>query len=107
LSGTPTCFPNAGSACARTLGITAEDIAFLNNEELRLNAMLQQNARAAGDGYVDTYTPSVGHNACTPEASRWIEPLLPAAPAAPLHPNAPGEQGVADAIVQAIIKGTV
>ena len=100
--GYPDLFPAAGSACARTLGITAGDIAFLNTEELRLNAMLQQNARAAGDGYVDTYTPSVGHDACTPEASRWIEPLIPAAPAAPLHPNAVGEQGMADAIVQAI-----
>jgi lysophospholipase L1-like esterase len=103
--GYPDLFPAAGSACAHTLGITAGDIAFLNTEELRLNAMLQQNARAAGDGYVNTYTPSVGHDACSPEASRWIEPLIPAAPAAPLHPNAVGEQGMADAIVQAI-KGT-
>jgi lysophospholipase L1-like esterase len=104
--GYPDLFPAAGSACAHTLGITAGDIAFLNTEEQRLNAMLQQNARAAGDGYVDTYTPSAGHDACTPEASRWIEPLIPAAPAAPLHPNAVGEQGMADAIVQAI-KGTI
>jgi len=64
--------------------------------------MLQQDARAAGDGYVDTYAPSMGHSACSPEASRWIEPLIPASPAAPMHPNAVGEQGMADAIVQAI-----
>ena len=100
--GYPDLFPAAGSACAHTLGITAGDIAFLNTEELRLNAMLQQDARAAGDGYVDTYTRSMGRDACAPEASRWIEPLIPAAPAAPLHPNAVGEQGMADAIVQAI-----
>ena len=100
--GYPDLFPAAGSACAHTLGITAGDIAFLNTEELRLNAMLQKDARAAGDGYVDTYTRSMGRDACTPEASRWIEPLIPAAPAAPLHPNAVGEQGMADAIVQAI-----
>ena len=104
--GYPDLFPAAGSACAYTLGITAGDIAFLNTEELRLNAMLQQKARAAGDGYVDTYTPSEGHDACAAEANRWIEPLLPAAPAAPLHPNAVGEQGMADAVVQAI-KGTL
>jgi lysophospholipase L1-like esterase len=103
--GYPDLFPAAGGACAHTLGITAGDIAFLNTEELRLNAMLRQNARTAGDGYVDTYTPSVGHDACTPEAGRWIEPLIPAAPAAPLHPNAVGEEGMADAVVQAI-KGT-
>jgi hypothetical protein len=103
--GYPDLFPATGSACAHTLGITAGDIAFLNTEELRFNAMLQQSARTAGDSYVNTYTPSVGHDACAPEASRWIEPLIPAAPAAPLHPNAVGEQGMADAIVHAI-KGT-
>jgi lysophospholipase L1-like esterase len=100
--GYPDLFPAAGGACAHTLGITAGDIAFLNTEELRLNAMLQQNARAAGDGYADTYTASMGHNACTPEASRWIEPLIPTAPAAPLHPNAVGEQGMAHTVAQAI-----
>jgi hypothetical protein len=53
-------------------------------------------------GVTDTYTPSSGHNACSAEASRWTEPLLPASPAAPLHPNAAGEQGMADAVTQAI-----
>ena len=64
--------------------------------------MLRQTAAAVGDGYIDTYTPSEGHDACSAPASRWIEPLLPTAPAAPLHPNAVGEQGMADAVVQAI-----
>ena len=104
--GYPGLFPAAGSACARTLGITAGDISFLNTEERGLNAILRQDARDGDDGYIDAYTPSVGHDACSPEASRWIEPLIPAAPAAPLHPNAVGEQGMADAIVQAI-KGTI
>ena len=104
--GYPDLFPAAGGACAHTLGITAGDIAFLNTEERRLNAILRQDALDGDDGYIDAYTPSVGHDACSPEASRWIEPLIPAAPAAPLHPNAVGEQGMADAIVQAI-KGTI
>jgi lysophospholipase L1-like esterase len=99
--GYPDLLPPSGGACADTLGITEGDIAFLNNEELRLNAMLRQVARAAGDGYIDTYTPSEGHDACAAPASRWIEPLIPDAPAAPLHPNAVGEQGMADAIVDA------
>ena len=64
--------------------------------------MLRQDAQAAGAGYVDTYTPSVGHDACSDPASRWLEPLLPASPAAPLHPNAAGEQGMADAVIRAI-----
>jgi lysophospholipase L1-like esterase len=100
--GYPDLLPPSGGACADTLGITEGDVAFLNNEELRLNDMLRQVAQAAGDGYVNTYTPSEGHDACAAPASRWIEPLIPDAPAAPLHPNAVGEQGMADAIVGAV-----
>jgi hypothetical protein len=37
--------------------------------------MLRQRARAAGAVYVDTYTPSLGHDACSGPARRWIEPL--------------------------------
>jgi lysophospholipase L1-like esterase len=100
--GYPDLLPASGDSCADKLGITKGDVAFLNDEELQLNAMLRQVAEAAGDGYVDTYTPSEGHDACAAPASRWIEPLIPDAPAAPLHPNAVGEQGMADAIVAAL-----
>jgi hypothetical protein len=64
--------------------------------------MARFRSPTANDGYVDTYTPSTGHNACLPESSRWIEPADTGCPTAPLHPNATGEQGMADAIVQAI-----
>ena len=100
--GYPDLFPAAGGACSDSLDLTKGDVAFLNSEELRFNGMLRQVAGAAGVGYVDTYTPSVGHDACSAPAARWIEPLIPDAPAAPLHPNAVGEQGMADAIASAI-----
>jgi lysophospholipase L1-like esterase len=94
--------PSGGDSCADTLGITSGDLAFLNEEELRLNAMLQAGAKAAGAVYVNTYTPSQGHDACAEPSARWTEPLEPASPAAPLHPNARGEQGMADAVLGAI-----
>ena len=100
--GYPDLLPSSGTSCAHTLGITADDVAFLNSEELKLNSMLQQRAAGAGATYVDTYTPSEGHDACSDSATRWIEPLVPASPAAPLHPNAIGEQGMADAVLHAI-----
>jgi lysophospholipase L1-like esterase len=100
--GYPDLFPGAGDTCAHTLGITQGDVGFLNTEEMRLNSALRQDAEAAGDGYVDTYTPSADHDACSVPASRWIEPLLPASPAAPLHPNAVGERGMADAVMRAV-----
>lgn len=100
--GYPDLLPTGGGGCGGALGITAGDIVFLNREEVRLNGVLEQVARAAGDGYVDTYTPSEGHDACAAPAGRWLEPLLPSSPAAPLHPNAVGERGMADAVVQAV-----
>ena len=100
--GYPDLLPSGGGGCGGALGITAGDIAFLNREEVRLNRVLEQVARAAGDGYVNTYAPSEGHDACAAPASRWLEPLLPSSPAAPLHPNAAGERGMADAVVAAV-----
>jgi lysophospholipase L1-like esterase len=100
--GYPDLLPADGSACANTLGITTADIAFLHHEEIRLNATLKQNAEAAGAGYVDTYTPSLGHDACSAANIRWIEPLNPSAAAAPMHPNAVGEQSMATAVLSTL-----
>jgi lysophospholipase L1-like esterase len=100
--GYPDLLPAGGGGCGGALGITEGDIAFLDQEEVRLNGVLREVARAAGDRYVDTYTPSEGHDACAAPGSRWLEPLLPSAPAAPLHPNAVGERGMADAVVEAV-----
>jgi lysophospholipase L1-like esterase len=102
LVGYPELIPSEGAGCAHALGITQADAAFLNAEEQHLNEMLQQSARSADATYVDTYAPSVGHDACAASADRWIEPLLISSPAAPLHPNARGEQGMAEAVLHAI-----
>jgi lysophospholipase L1-like esterase len=100
--GYPDLLPARGAACTYVLGITPEDIAYLNSEELILNRMLAARAVASGDGYIDTYTPSAGHDACSDPAARWIEPLLPDAHASPLHPNALGEQRIAAAVERAV-----
>jgi lysophospholipase L1-like esterase len=100
--GYPDLLPARGDACTDILGITPGDVAYLDSEELLLNRMLATRAAAAGDGYVDTYTPSAGHDACADPATRWIEPLLPDASAAPVHPNALGEQGIAGAVERAV-----
>ena len=51
---------------------------------------------------MDTYTPSVGHDACTPEGVRWVEPVIPGTDAFPIHPNASGEAADARAVVPAM-----
>lgn len=50
--------------------------------------MIARQAHRGGAQYVDTYTPTVGHDLCQPVANRWIETFAPETPAAPVHPNA-------------------
>ncbi|GAA2227570.1 MULTISPECIES: SGNH/GDSL hydrolase family protein [Kitasatospora] len=102
--GYPELLPADPASCGATLGrsVAAGDIAFLNEKEQQLNAMLRQRAEAAGAGYVDTYAPSSGHDMCAGEANRWIEPPFPAHGLAPVHPNAVGQQGMAAAVLQAV-----
>ncbi|MFC5906241.1 SGNH/GDSL hydrolase family protein [Streptacidiphilus monticola] len=89
-------------SCTGTLGLTAGDTLYLAAEEEALNARLQQVATAAGARFVDTYTASATHSACTDAQTRWVEPLFPASPAAPAHPNARGEAALAAAVLKAM-----
>ncbi|WP_133260152.1 SGNH/GDSL hydrolase family protein, partial [Streptacidiphilus pinicola] len=97
--GYPAILPADGAACASGLAMTASDVAYLRLKEQQLNTMLRARAGAAGARFVDTWTPSLGHDACQAPENRWIEPLLPATQAASLHPNARGEQGMAEAVL--------
>ncbi len=101
--GYPALMPaDTTAGCSLTLAITQGDLAFINGQERQLNDALRERATAAGDVYVDTYSPSADHDACTAPATRWAEPLLPSSAAAPLHPNATGEQEMAEAVIRAI-----
>jgi hypothetical protein len=75
------------------------DVPYLRATEKSLNAMLADTAAANGAEYVDTYTPSIGRDACRSSSVRWVEGLVPGNPAAPFHPNAAGERGMAAAVV--------
>jgi len=81
---------------------TPEDMTYVDGIEKALNAMLARAARATGALFVDTYTPSVGHDMCRLPGIRWIEPLLPLSPAAQFHPNAAGEAGTAADVERAL-----
>lgn len=103
--GYPAVLPDTGPGCFPVVPYTAGDVAYLRGVEKRLNAMLADRAAAAGATYVDTYTPTIGHDVCQPPGTRWIEGLVPTAPAAPVHPNALGEQAMAAALVAAVGDG--
>jgi len=92
--GYPAILPASG-ACWPSMPFETSDARYLTAKEVQLDQMLQGEASSKGATYVDTYTPSVGHNACTSEATRWVEPLAPSSLAAPVHPNAKGEAAMA------------
>jgi hypothetical protein len=98
LVGYPALLPDTGFGCWPTVPIAFGDVPYLRGVAKSLNTMLANAAAAGGARYVDTYRPSIGHDACRSAGVRWAEGLVPAAPAAPFHPNAAGEQGMATAV---------
>ena len=100
--GYPAILPDRGSGCWPTLPMGWGDVPYLRRVATQLNAMLAEQAAAAGATYVDTYAPSIGRDACALPTRRWVEPLVPTSAAAPFHPNARGMQGQADAVLAAI-----
>jgi len=100
--GYPAILPDTGYGCWPTVPIAFGDVPYLRGVEKSLNTMLANTAAANGAGYVDTYTPSIGHDACRGSSTRWVEGLVPAASAAPFHPNAAGERGMATAVTAGV-----
>jgi lysophospholipase L1-like esterase len=103
--GYPDMFPQSGG-CWPAVPITDGDVAYLRGIEVKINAMLATVAKAAGATFVNTYTPTVGHDFCAPERVRDVEGLLPGSPALPFHPNTRGQQTMATAVL-ATIKNTI
>ncbi|ODU01010.1 MAG: GDSL family lipase [Pseudonocardia sp. SCN 72-86] len=99
LVGYPALLPDTGPGCFPIVPFSAGDVDYLRGVEKQLNTMLAHQAAAAGATYVDTYTPSIGHDMCSAHGTRWIEGLIPTSPAAPAHPNAAGMRGMADAVL--------
>lgn len=97
--GYPAIVPDSGYGCWPVVPIAFGDVPYLRGVEKSLNAMLASTAAANGASFVDTYTPSIGHDACQGSGSRWVEGLVPGTSAAPFHPNAAGERGMAAAVI--------
>ncbi|MER7251793.1 SGNH/GDSL hydrolase family protein [Kribbella sp. NPDC000426] len=78
------------NGCYPVIPVWPVDANYLQATIDHLNTMLATQAAAHGAMYVDLRTPSIGHDACAPVASRWLEGLIPTSAAAPLHPSAKG-----------------
>jgi hypothetical protein len=102
LVGYPVILPNTGDGCWPVVPIAYGDVPYLRGVELELNQMLDTEAGANGATYVNTYTDSIGHDACQSASNQWVEGLIPQTSAAPFHPNETGELHMADQVLAAL-----
>ena len=102
LVGYPDILPNAGTGCWPRVPLAHGDVPYLRATEVALNAVLAQQAAANGATFVDTYTATIGHDACQPKGVKWVEGLVPTSPAYPFHPNQLGQQAMARQVMAAL-----
>lgn len=99
--GYPDGLPTNGSSCWPLVPFSAGDIRYFNSLETQLNQVIA-SAAANGATYVDTFTSSVGHDACKAPGVAWVNGIVPTSPAYPLHPNQLGEQNMANQVLTAL-----
>jgi lysophospholipase L1-like esterase len=97
--GYPDGLPVDGSGCWPLVPLSPGDITYFNSLEEGLNTVLQKEAAANGATFVDTFTSSIGHDACKPPGTAWVNGIAPNSVAYPLHPNQMGEQNMANQVL--------
>ena len=100
--GYPDGLPVNGSNCWPLVPISGGDSKYFNSLEEQLNSVLASNAASTGATYVDTFSSSIGHDACTPSGTAWVNGIIPNSLAYPLHPNQAGEQNMANQVLAAL-----
>jgi lysophospholipase L1-like esterase len=93
--GYPRILPEAGvPACYSSVPISMGDVPYLDRTQRVLNRVIERAAKRTGVDFVDMSAVSLGHDACQPVGTRWIEPLV-GAMSTSLHPNVIGHQAMA------------
>jgi lysophospholipase L1-like esterase len=93
--GYPQILPDAGvPACYSSVPISMGDVPYLDRIQRTLNHVIERAAKRTGVHFVDMQRSSLGHDACQPVGSRWIEPLIGNVSTA-LHPNLLGHEAMA------------
>lgn len=100
--GYPNALPDTGDGCWPRLPILAPDVHYLRERFKDMNQMLRDAAVDAGAQYVDTYDPTIGHDACQPSGEAWINSLTLEPMALPFHPNEFSHRAVADIVAEAV-----
>ncbi len=100
------CFNNApvtGGPFPSALPITNTDTPYLQHLQQRLDRRIGEAAAATGASYADIYPSSLAHSACSPESTRWVEPLLPGGGGTNyLHPSIAGAREMAIDLIRKI-----
>jgi lysophospholipase L1-like esterase len=99
--GYPDGLPQNGSNCYPDVPFSSADVTWFNSMEIDLNGVLKQAAQANGATFVDTFSSSIGHDACQ-GSNAWVNGLLPTSAAFPLHPNQTGEANMAKQVEGAL-----
>jgi len=102
LVGYPDILPSTGDGCWPLVPFAFGDVPYLRGIELAVNQMLASTAAANGATFVDTYTATIGHDACASPGVKDVEGLVPTSPAYPFHPNQRGQQVMADQVLAAL-----
>jgi lysophospholipase L1-like esterase len=100
--GYPDGLPVNGSNCWPLVPLSSGDITYFNSLEQRLNSVIAQAAAANNARFVDTWNSSIGHDACKPSGTAWVNGIVPNSIAYPLHPNQMGEQNMANQVLAAL-----
>ncbi len=78
---------------------TDTDVPFLARLQQRLDAEIAEATRLSGGSYADIYQASLPHSACSPESTRWVEPVVPGGGGTnTLHPSPAGTSAMAAAL---------
>jgi len=94
-------FPDQGEGCWPRVPLLPRDTAYLRAKFKEMNQMLAEATAAAGDTFVDLYTPSIGHDLCAEYQVAWINGLAIDPAGIPLHPNAVGHANFAPIVTAA------
>ncbi|MET0511667.1 MAG: SGNH/GDSL hydrolase family protein [Thermoleophilaceae bacterium] len=97
--GYPDPLPKNGESCWPMVPLSPDDVRYIDELIIRINAMIKGQAELNGAQYIDTYTDSIGHDVCKLPPNRWFEGVVPTEPAYPLHPNANGEASMARSVI--------
>ena len=102
--GYPDVLPKNGESCYPMVPLSPDDIRYIDELIVRINAMIAGQAAANDAEFVDTYRDSGGHDVCKLPPNRWFEGLVPTEPAYPLHPNGKGEASMARSAIAQLNK---